>query len=155
MVSIRVNNFITTKTIKMAQLNPYLNFNTNCREAMNFYKDCLGGTLTIQTVGEMPEMAAQMPPEFKDQILHSSLVNGGVTIFGSDMNRETPNDGNTYQLCLNCESDEEIDSLFSKLSAGGKITEALVDMPWGGKYGSLVDKFGKSWLFNYQKTPML
>ena len=46
----------------MAQLNPYLNFDRNCREAMNFYKDCLGGELFLQTVGEMPEMAAQMPP---------------------------------------------------------------------------------------------
>ena len=49
----------------MAQLNPYLNFNNNCREAMSFYKDCLGGELVLQTVGEMPAMAAQMPPAYE------------------------------------------------------------------------------------------
>jgi PhnB protein len=139
----------------MAQLNPYLNFNRNCRDAMNFYKECLGGTLTMQTVGEMPAIAAQTPPEYSEQIMHSSLVTEGITIFASDMNREKPNEGNTYQLCLNCNSDEEIDSLFSKLSAGGKVIEPLADMPWGGKYGAIIDKFGKSWLFNYQKIPMM
>ena len=47
----------------MAQLNPYLNFPGNCRLAMEFYRECLGGELFLQTVGEMPEMAVQMPPD--------------------------------------------------------------------------------------------
>ena len=38
----------------MAQLNAYLRFNGKCREAMTFYQACLGGELTIQTVGESP-----------------------------------------------------------------------------------------------------
>jgi len=46
----------------VANLNPYLNFDNNCREAMNFYKDCLGGELFFQTVGEMPAMAATNAP---------------------------------------------------------------------------------------------
>jgi PhnB protein len=44
----------------MKQLNAYLRFNTNSREDMEFYRDCLGGDLKIMTVGESP-MAAQMP----------------------------------------------------------------------------------------------
>ena len=38
----------------MAQLNAYLHFQDNCRQAMTFYKDCLGGELTLMTVGESP-----------------------------------------------------------------------------------------------------
>lgn len=138
----------------MAKLNPYLNFPNNCREAMNFYKDCMGGELHFQTVGESPVMAAQMSPEMKDSILHASLTNGGITIFASDLNREKPVEGNTIELCINCHSEDELNSLFSKLSAGGKITDAIADMPWGGKYGSLTDKYGKRWLFNFQKSYM-
>ena len=48
----------------MVQLNPYLRFNGNCREAMTFYQSCLGGELTIQTVGESP-VAGQMPPSMQ------------------------------------------------------------------------------------------
>jgi PhnB protein len=134
----------------MAQLNPYLNFDNNCREAMNFYKDCLGGELVLQTVGESPEMAAQMPPQMKDSILHSSLTSGGIVIMASDLNREKPVDGNTIQLCVNCNNEKELNTFFSKLSAGGKVTEPITDMPWGAKYGSTIDKYGKHWLFNFQ-----
>jgi PhnB protein len=136
----------------MAQLNPYLNFDNNCREAMNFYKDCLGGELTLQTVGEMPAMAAQMPPQMKDNILHSTLTSGDIVIMASDLNREKQIEGNTVHLCVNCNSENELNSFFSKLSAGGKVTEPLADMPWGGMYGSLTDQYGKHWVFNFQKS---
>lgn len=136
----------------MAQLNPYLNFDNNCREAMNFYKDCLGGELTLQTVGEMPAMAAQMPPQMKDNILHSTLTSGDIVIMASDLNREKQIEGNTVHLCVNCNSENELNSFFSKLSTGGKITEPLADMPWGGMYGSLTDQYGKHWVFNFQKS---
>ncbi len=44
----------------MSTINSYLRFNGNCSEAMTFYKDCLGGELTMQKVGESP-MAGNMP----------------------------------------------------------------------------------------------
>ncbi|MCW3110408.1 MAG: hypothetical protein JWQ09_4914 [Segetibacter sp.] len=134
----------------MARLNPYLNFDNNCREAMNFYKDCLGGELFLQTVSELPAMAAQMPSQMKDSILHSSLTSGDITIMASDLNREKRLEGNTVHLCINCNSENELNSFFSKLSAGGKVTEPLADMPWGAKYGALTDKYGKHWIFNFQ-----
>lgn len=82
----------------MAKLNPYLNFDNNCREAMNFYKEVVGGELVLQTVGEMPAMAAQMPPEFKNRILHSVLTSGDIVIMASDLNREKRVEGNTVHL---------------------------------------------------------
>ena len=136
----------------MAQLNPYLNFtNNNCREAMNFYKNCLGGELTLQTVGEMPAMAAQMPANMKDSILHATLKSGGISIMASDLNRENPLGGNTFSLCINCDTEAELNAFFSKLSAGGKIIQPVGDMPWGALYGELTDKYGKLWMFNFHK----
>lgn len=135
----------------MAQLNPYLNFNNNCREAMSFYKTCLGGELTFQTVSESPVMAAQMPAEMKDSILHSTLKTDDITIMASDLNSEKRIDGNTVHLCVNCNTEKELNSFFSSLSAGGRVTSPLADMPWGAKYGSLIDKYGKYWMFNLAK----
>ena len=136
----------------MAQLNPYLNFDGNCREAMNFYKDCLGGELTLQTVGEMAAMAAQMPPHLKDHILHAMLVSGSITLMASDLNRSKPVEGNTFSLCVNCGSEAELNSLFAKLSAGGKVNHPVGDMPWGALFGDLTDRYGKNWMFNFQKA---
>jgi PhnB protein len=96
-------------------------------------------------------MAAQMPPHMKDSILHSSLTSGDIIIMASDLNREKRLEGNTVHLCVNCTSESELNSFFSKLSAGGKVTEPIADMPWGAKYGALTDKYGKQWMFNFQK----
>jgi PhnB protein len=49
----------------MTQINSYLTFNGNCREAMNFYKDCLGGELNLQTIAESP-LADKMPAQMKE-----------------------------------------------------------------------------------------
>jgi PhnB protein len=133
----------------MALLNPYLSFDNNCREAMNFYKDCFGGELFLQTVAESPVMAAQMPAEMKDLILHSTLTVGDMVIMASDLSREKQVEGNTVQLCVNCQSEKELNGFFSKIAVGGKITEPLADMPWGAKYGAITDKYGKHWVFNF------
>jgi PhnB protein len=79
------------------QLNAYLRFDGNCREAMTFYMKCLGGELKMQTVGESP-MAAQSP-NMKDKIMHSVLTMEGITIMASDMmGPEGVKKGNTISL---------------------------------------------------------
>jgi PhnB protein len=59
----------------MTQINSYLTFNGNCREAMNFYKDCLGGELNLQTIAESP-LADKMPAQMKECILHANSCSG-------------------------------------------------------------------------------
>ncbi|HEV8084707.1 MAG TPA: VOC family protein [Chitinophagaceae bacterium] len=135
----------------MARLNSYLTFDDNCKEAMNFYKDCLGGELTLITVGES-QMASMMPASYKDSILHSSLTIGNNMLMGSDMRRKPLTDGDTVTLCLNCESEEELTKFYNKLSAGGSIKEPLGDMPDGAKIGVVTDKYKKDWMFYYNKN---
>jgi PhnB protein len=136
----------------MTRINPYLNFNDNCCEAMNFYKDCIGGELTLTTVGESP-MAPQMPPDMKDAILHSSLLIGDYyMIMGSDMRTKQLTDGDTVTICVNCASEDEMNRFYKNLSAGGKINEPISEMPGGAKIGNITDKFGKHWMFYYDKN---
>ena len=135
----------------MARLNSYLNFNDNCKEAMNFYKDCLGGELTFITVGESP-MAVQMPASMKDAILHASLTIGDNMLMGSDMRRKQLTDGDTVSLCLNCTSEDEQNKFYKNLSAGGVIDEPLGEMPGGAKIGVITDKFNKRWMLYFDKN---
>ncbi|RYD82838.1 MAG: VOC family protein [Sphingobacteriales bacterium] len=118
----------------MAQVNPYFNFNGNCREAMNFYKDCIGGELKIMSVSDTP-MAEQMP-DMKDNVMHSQLEkNGSIILMASDMMRGKPNDGNTVSIMINCESEEEINNVYKKLSEGGEILDELKLQFWGDIFG--------------------
>lgn len=134
----------------MTQINPYLHFDGNCREAMTFYKECLGGELKVQTVGESP-MAAQMPAAEHKKILQARLKKGEISLMASDMvGPKGIQKGNTVSLALVCSSKAEIETLFSKLGAGGKVSHALKE-EFFGTYGDLTDKFGIDWMFNYEK----
>ena len=136
----------------MATLNTYLRFNdAKCREAMNFYQQCLGGELSFQTAGESP-MASEMPEGSKDLIMHSTLKAPGILIMGSDMMRDKATVGDNFAMSLDCQSEAEIRDLFAKLSAGGDVFMQLEDVPWGAIFGMATDKYGVEWMFNYQKT---
>ncbi|WP_018611797.1 VOC family protein [Segetibacter koreensis] len=135
----------------MATINAYLNFNGNCREAMTFYKECLGGDLNLQTVEGSP-IEAQCPTAMKHQILHAALTRNGLLLMGSDMvGPEGYIKGNTMALSVNCDSSEEINSFFSNLSASGHIIDPLKKQFWGALFGVLTDKFGVRWMFNYDE----
>ena len=134
----------------MTQINSYLTFNGNCREAMTFYKECLGGELVLQTVGESP-MADKMPPQMKKSVLHSTLTKDNLVLMGSDMVDEKGLiKGNSVSLMLNCSSEDEIKNCYSNLSKGGEATHPLENTFWGALFGDLVDKFGNHWLLHYQ-----
>jgi PhnB protein len=135
----------------MSHINSYLTFNGNCREAMNFYKQCLGGNLELQTIGESP-MAGQMPPQMKDSILHSALTRDGIISMGTDMVSESGrNTGNAVSLMLDCSSEDEIRNSYEKLSEGGMADHPIENTFWGALFGSLTDKYGNNWLLNYTK----
>jgi PhnB protein len=133
----------------MAQLNPYIFFGGNCRDAMTFYQECLGGELAIQTVGESPA-GSQMPPEAHNNVIHSTLQGGGVTIMASDNFDGSPvNVGTAITLCLSADTRDEIRGYFEKLSAGGTVTGPLKE-EFFGMFGTATDKFGVNWMFQAQ-----
>ncbi len=118
---------------------------------MTFYHQCLGGDLNLQKVSESP-MAAQMPSEMGGHILHGTLIKDGIVLMGSDMRGNSLVAGNTVGLCLNCSSDEEINTYFENLSAGGNVVMPLHQTFWGATYGELTDKYGLNWMLNYSKN---
>jgi PhnB protein len=136
----------------MSNISAYLTFNGNCREAMTFYQECLGGELNLHTIGESP-MCEQMPQQMKENILHSALINGNILIMASDMvSDQGLVKGNSVSLMLNCNSEEEIKTCYEKLSAGGNATHPLENTFWGALFGDLTDKFGNHWLLNFTKN---
>ena len=136
----------------MTTLNPYINFNGNCREAMIFYQHCLGGTLSLQTVAGSA-IEDQCPAAMQDQILHSTLLNGAIFIMGSDM--QGPGGfgpGSSIAISVNCGSEQEINTFYNRFAEGGEILDPLKTQFRGGMFGVVLDKFGVRWMFNYDKN---
>jgi PhnB protein len=133
----------------MTIINSYLTFDGNCREAMSFYKKCLGGELTLQTIGDSP-LAEKMPEKMREYILHSMLTKDSLVLMGSDMvGDDGLKKGNAVSLMLNCSTEEEIRSTYSKLSSGGKAEHPIEQSFWGALFGDLTDRYGNHWLLHY------
>ncbi len=136
----------------MTSINTYLTFNGNCREAMNFYKKCLGGELFFQTIGESP-ISGKMPQVMKDCILHSTLTKGDLIIMASDMVGDNGlTIGNSVSLMLNCNDEEEIRFFYENLSENGTPTHPLENSFWGALFGDLIDQYGNQWLLHCDKN---
>ncbi|TZF84476.1 VOC family protein [Pedobacter sp. BS3] len=132
----------------MTSVYAYLTFNGNCREAMTFYQQCLGGELHFQTIAESP-LAEKMPSQMKKHILHATLTQETLTIMASDMvSDQGLIRGNTISLMLNCSNEDQIKAYYNCLSAGGEATHPL-ELTFGGAlFGDLTDKFGNNWLLH-------
>jgi PhnB protein len=132
---------------EMTTLTPYLLFDGNCQQAMEFYKSCFGGDLTVMKVKDSPAKD-HMPAVQLDKTINARLINGNLEISASDWLRpdETRTRGNTVCLYLSGGKPQELKALFEKLSPGAEVTDPLKEQ-FFGLYGALNDKFGVRWMF--------
>lgn len=135
----------------MTQLNAYINFNGQCREAMEFYQQCLGGELNLQKISQSP-MAAKMPSQKASQILYGTLVSNAIVIIASDISNENFVKGNNLKLCMQCSTVKEMEAYFEALSLKGNINMPLHQTFWGATHGELTDRFGINWILHYSKN---
>lgn len=131
---------------------PYIIFDGNCEEALNFYAEALNGEIKeLSRYGGSPAESMGMD---KEHIMHATLaVNGNPLMMASDRGQGAPaeNGSGAVNLALDFKNENELVNVFSKLSAGGNITMELQDTFWGARFGMLVDKYGIKWMFNHDK----
>ncbi|CDN40977.1 hypothetical protein BN871_AA_00030 [Paenibacillus sp. P22] len=51
----------------------------------------------------------------------------------------------SFSLFLACDTEEEVERVFARLSEGGEVLMPLGEYPFSRKFGWIVDKFGVSW----------
>lgn len=129
----------------MKQLYPYLIFTGNCREAMEFYRDCLDGEITLmQPFSEAP---MDVPGEAKHLIFNSEMLAGDICIKASDnMPTNETISGNNFSMFTHFSEQAEMLTAFTKLSSDGNVMMPVGDTPTGGKFGMLADKYGVQWM---------
>ena len=130
-----------------SRLNPYLNFNGNARQALEFYTSVFGGNLNVSTFAEFG--TPQDAPD-ANKVMHGQLeTEAGYTIMAAD----TP-PGMEYQgmhgfgVSLSGDDGDALQGYFAKLSASGTTTMPLQKQAWGDEFGMCTDQFGVPWLVN-------
>lgn len=135
----------------------YLNFNGNCREAVEFYAQVFETEKPkIMTFGEMPPNPEYpLPEEAKNLIMHTRLNISGSNVMFSDVFPGMPFiEGNNITLSIVSENLDEIKSRFDNLKEGGTVGMELQETFWSKCYGQLTDKFGIGWQFNFGISEM-
>jgi PhnB protein len=133
----------------MKQMNAYLTFNGNCREAMTFYQKCLGADLQTMPFSQMPGNA---PKEAGDRLAHARITKGAMILMASDnLPGMAFQAGNNFSVCLDCESTQEVDTLFAALSEKGTVKMAPQETFWAKSYSMFTDQFGINWMLNLSK----
>ncbi|HEX7068545.1 MAG TPA: VOC family protein [Candidatus Limnocylindria bacterium] len=132
-----------------SRLNPYLAFDGNAREALDFYRDVLGGTLVTTTYAEG---GMEHDPADANKVMHGQIENdSGYTIMASDAPSGTPAEPmSNVQISLSGDaaSDDELTGYWNKLAAAGTVVVPLEAAPWGDKFGMVTDPYGVLWMVN-------
>lgn len=140
----------------MLHTTPFLLFDGNCAEAMDFYQHCLGGELNLTRVGDTP-MKGQFPVEKHGRIIYAHLKNDTIDLSATDWMASPvlePIQGNTFSIYLTGETYEELKLVFDKLAVGAdqdKRTFMKLDNFPFGIYGQFTDKYQVSWIFKGDK----
>lgn len=128
-----------------SRLNPYLNFNGNAHEAMQFYASVFGGDLTMTTFAELGTDGPDA-----DLVMHAMLhTNSGYTIMGADTPSTMeyqPMSGSSVSLSGDGADAAALRGYWQKLSADGTITMPMQKQAWGDEFGMCIDKFGVPWM---------
>jgi len=135
------------------QLTPYLIFNGNCEEALNFYVKALGGE--IKDLMRFEGSPVENMSADKQKVMHSHFaVDGNILLMASDSGQGGPEatHGGLVHLSLNFTDSGKMENVFATMSDGGKATMPLQDTFWGARFGMLTDQFGVNWMFNYDKS---
>ena len=139
----------------MARVSTWFHFAGNAEEAFRFYQSVFQTEFVgpIKRFGDLPPQPGQPPLSAKEaaMVMNISLpILGGHVIIGNDAPEFLGQriQGNNVSLNLEPDTRAETDRLFAALKEGGTVECAPTEMPWGGYWGSLIDRYGNEWMFS-------
>lgn len=138
-------------------LQPFITFQGQAKEAINFYQEVFGGTdKEIMCYGDMPPNPAAPPMDdkLKDAVMYAKINICGTNVMFSDTNPdfhapETFARSCMISLAINFESEEAIHAAYEKLKGGGFVLMELSPQFFAQTYAWVADKFGVTWQLTY------
>ena len=131
------------------KLYSYLNFNGNCRAAFDFYAQHLGGKITMMLTHERGPNPEQVPPNWKNTILHARMMIGETELLAADIPDAQPM--RSAYLTLMVDSIDEAERIYAALSAGGEIFMPMAETPFAVRFAQLRDRFSMNWMILHER----
>jgi PhnB protein len=131
------------------QVQPYLNFDGRCEEAIEFYRRALGAEeTTLMRFKDSPEPpgAGMVPPGAGDKVMHASFRISDTTVLASDCHCGGRPSFQGFSLSLTLPSAAEAERRFTALAEGGQVQMPLSKTFFAARFGVVADRFGVPWM---------
>jgi PhnB protein len=131
------------------RVEPYLNFDGRCEEAIQFYKTAVGAEVTmLMRFKDSPEPPAvgMCPPGSENKVMHASLKIGDSTVMASDCHGQGKPEFKGISLSISAANDAQAERVFAALSNGGQVTMPLTKTFFSSRFGVATDRFGVTWM---------
>jgi len=130
------------------QLELFINFDGNCREAVEFYAKVFKSTVNnLLTYGDAPPDPNYVLKEAdRDRIMYAGMPFGGMTVMFMDAPSGHPLAvGDNITPTISTDDKDEVARLFDELKEGGEVLMELQKAFFSELYGMVRDKFGVIW----------
>lgn len=132
----------------MKNLNAYLSFAGNCEEALNFYRDSIGGE--VASMMRYADSPMEVPQESAQWVMHAEFRSGDLCFMAADgMPGQEMASGGNVSLMMNLTDGDEQEQVFNALADGGTVTMPLQDTFWGARFGMVTDRYGINWMLHW------
>ena len=131
------------------QVQPYLNFDGRCDEAIEFYRRALGAEVgMLMRFKDSPEPCApgMVPPGAEGKVMHAQFRIGKTTILASDGRCSGQPKFQGVSLSLTVANPEQAERLFTALTDGGTVQMPLTKTFFSPSFGMVADRFGVAWM---------
>ena len=128
------------------QVQPYLNFDGRCDEALEFYKKAIGAKVGMVMRWKDGPDQSMCTPENADKVMHSQFDIGDTTVMASDGRNTGKPNFQGIALTISANSEAEVDQIFAGLADGGQVQMPLGKTFFSPRFGMVADKFGVGWM---------
>ena len=123
----------------------HLVFAGNCEEAFRFYERVLGGKIVGMLAYSASPAAAEVPAEWREKIVHATVLIGGKQLSGADVVPEQYVAPQGFFLLIDAAGAAEAERTFAALAEGGAVRMPLQKTFWSPAFGVVVDRYGVPW----------
>ncbi|WP_159633812.1 VOC family protein [Sphingobacterium composti Ten et al. 2007 non Yoo et al. 2007] len=141
----------------MAKIHAYLNFNGNCEEAFNFYKNVFNKEFNgIYRFGDMPaDPNYPLADADKNKIMHIGMaITEHTMLMGSDCLEsfgQIAKSGTSAYIMLDVDSTDEAQHIYNKLSVNAQNMEMELEETFFAElFSSFIDQFGIAWMIHFE-----
>lgn len=135
-------------------ITPYLVFNGNCNEALQFYQKVFQtDEPNVMPYGDYMPEGSKTPPELlRTWVMHAEMVICGTNVWFAD-DVATPKIGDHIRLTATVATGQEATAIFDALSEGGEVTLPPTETFYSVFHASVTDKFGVNWNVVAEEAP--